>query len=63
MKYLGGKLFILAISHDIALTTHVPTMKKNMIEHFYHLINQFYIWPVLFCVLNPYGYALISFTG
>lgn len=43
MKYLGGKLFILAISHDIALTTHVPTMKKNMIEHFYHLINQFYI--------------------
>lgn len=42
MKYLGGKLFILAISHNIALITHVPTMKKNMIEH-YHLMNQFYI--------------------
>lgn len=29
MKYLGGKLFILPISHDIALTTHVLTMKKK----------------------------------
>lgn len=43
MKYLGDKLFILAISHDIALTLHVPIMKKNMIEHFYPVINQFYI--------------------
>lgn len=43
MKYLGGKLFILAMSNDTALTTHVLTMKKKMIEHFYHLINQFYI--------------------
>lgn len=28
MKYLGGKLFTLAISHDIALTIHAPSMKK-----------------------------------